>query len=154
MKICVAADPFAYSLKKSLVAHLEKEGHSVIDVDRYAKRPYYEVAVLAAEKIQRREADCGILFCGTGAGMCIVANKFAGIRAVAVESVFTAARAKAINDANVIAMGAMVTGPEMAAEMADAWLSTKFTEGLEELASFLTDAKEAVDGIDRSNRKQ
>lgn len=154
MKICVAADPFAYSLKKSLVAHLEKAGHSVIDVDRYAERPYYEVAVFAAEKIQRGEADCGILFCGTGAGMCIIANKFAGIRAVAVESVFTAARAKAINDANVITMGAMVVGPEMAAEMADVWLSTKFTEGLEELASFLADAKKAVDGIDRSNRKQ
>jgi len=85
--------------------------------------------------------------------MCIIANKFAGIRAVAVESVFTAARAKAINDANVITMGAMVVGPEMVAEMADVWLSTKFTEGLEELASFLTDAKKAVDGIDRANRK-
>ena len=86
--------------------------------------------------------------------MCVAANKFSGIYAVSVESVFSAARAKAINNANVITMGAMIVGKEMACEMADAWLNTKFTQGLEGLADFLHQAEQAVMAIDFDNRKK
>ena len=85
--------------------------------------------------------------------MCIAANKFPGIFAVSVESVFAAARAKAINNANVITMGAMIVGEAMACEMADAWLNTKFTQGLENLSGFLHQAEQAVIKIDRENRR-
>lgn len=153
MKIVLAADPFAYGLKKALAAHLSKQMHEIVDADNYKGVAYYDAAATASGMIQNGHANCGILLCGTGAGMSIVANKFSGICAVAVESVFTAARARAINNANVITMGAMVVGEAMACEMADVWLKTKFTQGLEELAGFLNDAVKAVDAIDAQNRK-
>lgn len=153
MKIVLAADPFAYDLKKVLADHLSGRGCVVVDADGGTGTPYYDAAVAALEQLKREAADGAILLCGTGAGMCIVANKISGIRAVAVESVFTAARAKAINNANVITMGAMVVGPVMACAMVDAWLDTRFTEGLENLSEFLHGAAAAVDRIDADNRK-
>lgn len=153
MNIVLASDPFAYELKKVLIAHLQEKGHTVIDADQDSGITYYEAAEKGVSAIQKGEAECGIFLCGTGAGMCIAANKFAGIYAVAVESVFSAARAKAINNANVITMGAMIVGNVMACEMADAWLNTKFTQGLENLSDFLHQAEKAVAAIDHNNRK-
>ena len=85
--------------------------------------------------------------------MCIVANKVKGINAVAVESVFSAGKAKAINNANVITMGAMIVGDFMACAMVDAWLDTKFAQGFEPLKDFLDGAYTSVSEIDARNRK-
>ena len=152
MKLAIGADPFAYGLKKAGAQHLENRGGEVVDMDSYAETPYYEVAEKAAREISAGNVDGAVLFCGTGAGMAIVANKICGVRAVCVESVFAAKKAKAINDANAITMGAMIVGEAMACEMVDAWLDTKFAEGFEQLREFLESARGQVGEIDAANR--
>lgn len=150
IKIALASDPFAYELKRALAAHLEKSGHTVVDADSYSNAPFYTAAINGAELITSGAADCGIFLCGTGAGMNVVANKISGITAVAVESTFTAAKAKIINNANVITMGAMVVGRELACAMADAWLKATFAEGLDaQTADFLRDAEKEIAKLDR-----
>ncbi len=152
MKLAIGADPFAYGLKKAVAQHLKNRGVEVMDMDSYTETPYYEVAEKAAREISAGNADGAVLFCGTGAGMAIVANKICGVRAVCVESVFAAKKAKAINDANAITMGAMIIGEAMACEMVDAWLDTKFAEGFEQLREFLESARGQVGKIDAANR--
>lgn len=152
MKLVIGADPFAYGLKKAVAQHLKNRGVEVMDMDSYTETPYYEVAEKAAREISAGKADGAVLFCGTGAGMAIVANKICGVRAVCVESVFAAKKAKAINDANAITMGAMIIGEAMACEMVDAWLDTKFAEGFEQLREFLESARGQVGKIDAANR--
>lgn len=152
MKIAIGADPFAYDLKKAVEGHLRGRGAEVLDADGYSGRPYYEVAEAAAKSVASGGADGAVLFCGTGAGMAIVANKVRGIRAVCVESVFAAKKARAINDANVVSMGAMIVGGPMACEMVDAWIDTGFAEGFEQLKEFLGAARSKVAEIDAANR--
>ena len=153
MKIVLGADSFAYGLKKAVAEHLKKRNIEVIDADNYANTPYYDVAESAAKMVANKTADGAVLFCGTGAGMCIVANKVKGINAVAVESVFSASKAKAINNANIITMGAMIVGDFMGCAMVDAWLGTKFAQGFEPLKDFLDGAYKSVSEIDARHRK-
>jgi ribose 5-phosphate isomerase B len=150
MNIVIAADPFAVDLKDALKEHLEKKGYTVLDVgaSKDKEMPFYDCAPAAAELLQSGKAERGILLCGTGAGMCIVANKFKGISAVCVESVFSARMARAINDSNVITMGAMIVAPWMAKEMVDVWLETKHTQGLDQFADFLKGACARVNAMD------
>ena len=150
MNIVVAADPFALDLKDAIKEHLEAKGYTVTDVGatKSNELPFYDGAPAAAKMIQEGKAERGILFCGTGAGMCIVANKFKGVNAVVVESVFSARMARAINDSNVLTMGAMMVAPWMAKEMVDVWLETKHTEGLPEFAEFLKGACSRVNAMD------
>lgn len=150
MNIVLAADPFAVDLKDAVKEHLEKKGYTVLDVgaEKGKEIPYYDAAPPAAKLLQRGEAERGILFCGTGAGMCIVANKFKGVNAVCVESVFSAKMARAINDSNAITLGAMIVAPWMAKAMVDAWLETRHTEGLESFAGFLKDACAKVNAME------
>lgn len=148
MRIAVGADTFAQGLKHAAIKHLESRGIEVVDADGGKEIPYYESACKACGLIQAGKADKGLLFCGTGMGMSIVANKHAGIFAACVESVFAAKMCKAINDANVLCLGQMVFGEFMALQAIDAWLDTKFTEGLEPHAEFLHGAVEAVAEVD------
>lgn len=151
--IVIAADPFAIDLKDAIKKHLQSQGYTVIDAGASAARevPYYDAATAACEIIQTGKADRGILFCGTGMGMSIVANKHKGITASCVESVFTAKMARSINNSNVLTMGAMIVAKWMAKEMVDAWMQTKHTEGLEQFSDFLKDAIIKVDNIDKAN---
>ena len=150
MDIVLAADPFALDLKNSVKEHLQKKGYTVLDVgsEKGKEIAYYDAAPTAAKLIQNGKAQRGMLFCGTGAGMCIVANKFKGISAVCVESVFAAKMARAVNDSNVLTMGAMIVAPWMANAMADAWLESKQAEGLEQFADFIKDACAKVNEMD------
>lgn len=150
MNIVLAADPFAVDLKDAVKEHLETKGYTVLDAGatKDKEMPYYDAAPAAAKLLQSGKAARGVLFCGTGAGMCIVANKFKGVNAVCVESVFSAKMARAINDANVITLGAMIVAPWMAKAMVDTWLETKHTEGLDSFAGFLKDACAKVNALD------
>lgn len=155
MNIVVAADPFAVELKDAIVEHLRAKGHTVADVGATKDRElaYYDCAPAAARALQEGRAERGILFCGTGAGMAIAANKFKGVNAVCVESVFAARMARAINDANVLTMGAMIVAPWMAREMVDTWLETKHTEGLEQFSDFLKGALTKMDELNQAHCK-
>ena len=149
--IYVAADPFAVGLKKAVVAHLEERGFEVKDFGstlENPEKPYFESGEeFSRAFIENKEAKRGILFCGTGMGMNMIANRFPGIRAAVVESVYAAKMSRAINDANVLCLGQMLWGDWMANAAVDAFLDTKFTETLEAIAPFLQEAKEKVEKI-------
>ena len=150
MKIVFAADPFAIGLRNAIVEHLEKAGHEVIDYgasEGNTDIQYYESCVKACEALQRGEGERGILLCGTGMGMSVIANRFQGIRASVVESVFAARMCRAINDANVLCLGAMIWGDWMACEAVDVFLSTKLGDGLENLKELLEQAAKKVEAI-------
>lgn len=112
-------------------------------------KPYYEAAPVVARAVQSGQFDRGILICGTGMGMSLVANKFDGIYAACVESVYGAKMCRAINNANILTMGGWIIGPEMGVEMVKAFLNTGFTQDLEPWrVEFLTKAFDIVQGMD------
>jgi len=134
MKIVLGSDKSGFLLKEAVKAHLTTLGHEVFDIgtqDMEHGVPYFEVAPKAAEMIQSKEYHKGILCCGTGMGMAIVANKYQGVYAAVVESVYAAKKCRAINNANILTMGGWVIAPEMGIEMVDAFLNTEFTQDLE-----------------------
>ncbi|MFO0925724.1 MAG: RpiB/LacA/LacB family sugar-phosphate isomerase [Gemmataceae bacterium] len=110
-KILVAADPYAASLKNAVVAHLQARGYEVVDVGADREVPYFDGAVAVCKAMQAGTAPRAVLFCGTGMGMSIVANRFKGVTAAVVESVFAAKMCRAINNANVLCLGQMIWGP-------------------------------------------
>ncbi len=147
MKIVFAADPFALSLRKAIVEHLKSKGYEVVDYgasEENTEIPYFDSCVKACEALQRGEAERGILLCGTGMGMNQIANRFEGVRAAVVESVFAAKMCRAINDSNVLCLGAMIWGDWMACEAVDVFLNTKLGDGLEDLKEFLEEAAKKV----------
>ncbi len=148
-KILVAADPYAVSLKDAIVAHLKGKGFEVTDFSSNQGKacPYYEGAVAACKALQAGEAGRAILFCGTGMGMSIVANHFKGVTASVVESVYAAKMCRAINNANVLCLGQMIWGTDMAKAAVDVFLDTRFTEGLEGISGFLHEACGKVEAI-------
>lgn len=135
MKILIGSDKSGFRLKEAIKAHLSGRGIELEDCgtrDVEHPRPFFEVAPAAAARIQAGEFERAILICGTGMGMAIVANKYRGVYAACVESVYAAEKCRAINDANVLTMGGWVIGDEMGCAMADAFINTSFTQNLEE----------------------
>lgn len=149
MKVIVAADPFALTLKKAVVDHLKDKGHEVVDLGSTdaTPSPYFECGATACEALLAGRGERAILLCGTGMGMSIVANRFPGITAAVVESVFAAKMCRVINNANVLCLGAMIWGDWMAREAVDAFLTTNLADGLPQFAEFLKDACGKVEAI-------
>lgn len=150
MKIIIAADPFAVTLKKAVAAYLKEKGHETIDLGSTEDKaiPYYECGVDACKALQAGKGERAILFCGTGMGMAVVANRFKGVTAAVVESVFAARMCRAINNANVLCLGSMIWGDWMAKEAVEAFLTTQLTDGLPQFADFLKAANKKVEAID------
>ncbi len=149
MKIIIAADPFALNLKKPIVAYLKETGHEVIDLGATEEKtiPYYESCVTACRALQEGKGDRAILMCGTGMGMSVIANRFKGITAAVVESVFAARMCRAINNANVLCLGSMIWGDWMAKDAVETFLTTNLADGLPQFADFLKDACRQVEAI-------
>ncbi|MGL6197271.1 MAG: RpiB/LacA/LacB family sugar-phosphate isomerase [Thermoguttaceae bacterium] len=155
MKIVVAADPFALKLGDAIIEHLKSKGYDVVNVGATAEKsiPYFDSAQIACKMLQDKKADRAILICGTGMGMSIIANKFHGVTAACVESIFAAQMCRAINNANALCLGGMIWGDYMALQAVDAFLTTNITDGLPEFADFLKMAEKKVEAIDNENRK-
>jgi ribose 5-phosphate isomerase B len=156
MKIIIASDLSGFPLKEALVKHLKEKNHEVTDLgipSEAEAEPYFIQAPKVARAIQKGEAERGILVCGTGQGMAIVANKFKGVYACVVDDIFSGERAKIINNANVITMGGWITAPFMGCEIVDAWLSMSFTQKMEFKKDFLTNAFEEVKKLESENFK-
>ena len=101
--------------------------------------------------MQAQEYSRAILICGTGAGMAVVANKFKGVYAVACESMYSAEKARAINDANVMTMGGWIVAEALGCQMAEIFLTAAFTQNLEPWRQeFLKNAKTEVSSIEDS----
>ena len=129
--IVIGADHYGLPLKNTLRDHLRERGYEVTDmgVDDDAPVDYPDIGEQVAVTMGRNEYDRGILVCGTGAGMAIVANKVPGVRAVCVTDPYSAERAIASNNAKVITFGAQITGPAVAKMLVDIWLANEFQGG-------------------------
>ena len=134
MKIAIGCAKVAYPLKESVRKHIEELGHEVIDycADPDDPMPYAEVAARTAEGMLREKCDRGVLLCGTGMGVSLVANMYRGITAAVCESKFAARRARFTNNANVLALGSFILGPVLANEMVDEFLTTNWLENAPE----------------------
>ena len=147
-KIVIGSDKSGFILKEAVKAHLAEAGYEVEDCgtkNMDEPMPYFQVAPILAKKIQDQEYEKGILICGTGMGMAVVANKFRGVYAAVCESTYAARMCRAVNDANVLTTGGWVTADVLGCEMADVFLDTGFTQGLEEWRQeFLRNAREEV----------
>jgi ribose 5-phosphate isomerase B len=131
IKIAIDADDAATDLKKVIYEHLKEKGKDIVDLDYTKDRDatYPEIGYNLAKKVQSGEYDRGILICGTGLGMCMIANKVEGVYAGVCHDVYSAERLKKSNDANVLTMGARVIGTEHAKMIVDAWLESEFSGG-------------------------
>lgn len=155
MKLIIAADFSGYALKETVKKHLKEQGHEITDVGHCEDGQqvvYPEAAGRLCREFLRGGYDRGLVFCGTGAGVSITANKFRGIYCVPCESIYTAQKCPVINQANVLAMGANVVGGENACRIADAWLGTSFGKGLgPERAAFLEELYGKLQKIEAEN---
>lgn len=132
MKVVLGADGAGYVLKEAIKEDLIKQGgYEIIDTNPDGPVYYADAACAVAKLVQSGAADRGIVACGTGMGVSIVANKHKGVYAALCESVWTARRAKTVNNTNVLCMGGFVVGPVMAVEMANAWLQADHLQGLD-----------------------
>jgi ribose 5-phosphate isomerase B len=139
-----------------LVEHLKESGYTVLDFgieNENAPQPYFIQAPKVAKAIQEGKAEKGILVCGTGQGMAIVANKHKGIYACVVDDIFSAERSKIVNNANVITLGGWITAPFAGKQIVDAWLAMSFTQKMEFKKDFLTNAFAQVQAIEEENLK-
>ena len=129
--ILLGADHLGLSLKNSLKNHLQDKGYKVEDVGVDSEDPvdYPDVGEKLARKIAKGDSTRGILCCGTGAGMAIVANKIPGVRAVCINDTYTAERAIASNNAQVVTLGGLITGKEVGKKLVDIWLENDFQGG-------------------------
>lgn len=130
-KIVIGCDQAAYELKQDVMKHLEERCFEYTDVGTYSTESvnYPDYAHNVCEKIQNGEADYGILICGTGIGMSIVANKHKGIRAACCSDTFSAEMTRKHNDANVLCFGARVIGKGVALQLVDSFLDSEFEGG-------------------------
>ena len=141
--IVIGADHAGYPMKRFLLQQLTEAGFCVEDAGTYDEescntQPY---AQKVAEEVAKDEGKLGILVCGTGAAMCIMANKVKGARAVIAHDLFTARMIRTHNDANILCMGQRVIANGMAWEIAKTWLSYeplggKYTERRESIARY------------------
>jgi ribose 5-phosphate isomerase B len=131
MRIAIASDHAAVALKTELAAWLVERGHTVNDLGPYdtASVDYPDYGYRLAETVARGDARFGVALCGSGVGISIAVNRHPGARCALVSEPLSASLAREHNDANVIAMGARLTGPEMARACITAFLETPFAGG-------------------------
>lgn len=131
MKVAIGCDHGGINLKPALIEYLEKNNIEYIDCGTYGKESvdYNEYAEAVCKKVVDGESDFGILICGTGIGMSIVANKIKGIRCGHCHDVFSARMTREHNDANVLAFGERVVGVGLMTDIVDAFLKTPFSNG-------------------------
>jgi ribose 5-phosphate isomerase B len=129
--IVIGSDHGGLELKEVIKAALISRGMDVNDcgTDNGESVDYPDFAEKVASAVSRSEADQGVLICGTGIGMSIVANKFPGVRAALVTDEFMAQMAKEHNNANILVLGGRVLAAEMAVKMVNTWLDAAYEGG-------------------------
>ncbi|MFU0799912.1 MAG: ribose 5-phosphate isomerase B [Xylanivirga thermophila] len=129
--IAIGSDHAGYHLKESIKKHLDKKGIQYKDFGCHSEEraEYASYAEKVANAVSSGEYEKGLLFCGTGIGMSIAANKVKGIRAVVCSECYSAIMSRRHNDANILALGGRVVGVDLAAMIVDMWLDTPFEGG-------------------------
>jgi ribose 5-phosphate isomerase B len=126
--VAIGCDPNAAALKQIIINHLAELGYEVKD---YGSEDsiYANVAIRLAEAVARGDHERGILLCGTGIGVSIAANKVKGAYAALISDAYSAERARKSNNANIMALGAQVTGPELAKSLVTVWMQSEYSPG-------------------------
>jgi len=132
--IAIAADHAGFDLKETIKGHLSGRGVAALDLgtDSAESVDYPDFARRVCEAVLSGEAEKGILTCGTGLGMSMMANRYKGIRAALCHDHFTALAARSHNDSNVLVLGGRILGTDLAKEIVDTWLDTPFEGGRHE----------------------
>ena len=131
MKIAIGSDHRGYEAKRRLAASLRAHGHEVLDLGPEGSDSvdYPDFAFEVSRAVSEGRVQRGILICGTGIGMCIAANKVAGVRAAPCHDSITAEMSRRHNDANVLCLSADLLGEDLMARMVRIWLETEFEAG-------------------------
>lgn len=131
MKIVIGSDHAGSELKAHLAAFLIEQKIEVTNLGAPGETPvdYPDIGSAVAEKVSLKEFERGILICGSGVGMSIVANRFPGVRAALCHDLYTARMSREHNDANILVLGGRVTGKELAREILKVWLESTFQGG-------------------------
>jgi len=131
MKIIVGADHAGYPMKEKVKAFLQDRGITVEDVGTHGHESvdYTDFGKKVATQISQGAFQRGILICGTGLGMSMVANRFPGVRAALANDLFSAIMSRRHNDSNVLVMGGRLIGDGLALQLVDTWLETPFEGG-------------------------
>ena len=131
MKIAIACDHGAFDLKQKVAAHLGAKGYEVVDFGTYTPDScdYPDYAAAAAKAVASGECNKGIVLCTTGIGVSITANKVKGIRCALCSDPLSAEMTRRHNDANMLAMGAGMVGPNLAERIVQVFLNTEFEGG-------------------------
>lgn len=154
-KLVIGADSAGYELKEAVKKYLDEMNITYDDLGALSAddgKAYYVTASEAATGILNGEYEKGLLFCGTGMGMSIVANKYKGIYASCVESIYAATKCRAINNANVLCMGGFIVGSDMAICMVKAFLNTQFREDMDHVYEFLGQAYQDIQELEEKIR--
>lgn len=135
MKVAIGADHGGFQMKEILKKIVCALGHEVDDVGCYSMDSvdYPGYAKSVSEKVQNGSGAVGILICGTGIGMSLVANRFSGIRAALCHDEYTARLSREHNNANILCLGARVIGDGVAEGIVKTWLETEFAGGRHQL---------------------
>ena len=131
MKLAIGSDHAGLKLKNRVIDLLKKKGIEVTDfgTDNNESVDYPDFGMQVAEEVSRGQTERGILLCGSGIGMSIVANKYRGVRAALCYDTQTARLSRKHNDANILVMGGRLLGEPKALEIVRTWLETKFEGG-------------------------
>jgi ribose 5-phosphate isomerase B len=134
MKVGIGCDHAGLELKKEITSFLKEMGIDCIDYGTNGPESvdYPDFGERVSEAVSKGELDRGVLICGTGIGMSIVANKFPGIRASLCNELFTARMSRLHNDANILVIGGRIVGRDLAREIVRVWFSTPFEGGRHE----------------------
>ena len=130
MKIALGSDHGGYQLKENLKEYLKELNLEYVDFgcENEKSVDYPDIGFKVAIEVKSGKYDRGILICGTGIGMSVVANKVKGIRAALCYNEFTARYSREHNDANILVLGGRVIGSGLAKEIVKVWLDTKFSQ--------------------------
>ncbi|KAH9600353.1 Sugar-phosphate isomerase [Trypanosoma melophagium] len=130
-KVAIGTDQAGYAIRTNLMQYVQEAGEEFAPVycgpQSADSVDYPDYAQRVAEMVAGGEADCGVLVCGSGIGMCIAANKVAGVRAALCHDHYTAAMCRLHNDANVVCVGERTTGVEVIREIIITFLQTQFS---------------------------
>jgi len=128
MKIAIGSDHAGFGLKEEVLALLKRLSFDVIDcgTNDTSSVDYPDFGEKVSRLVSAGEVDRGILICGTGIGMSMVANKFPNVRASLCNDLFSAKMSRLHNDANVLVLGGRIIGKDLAAEIVTTWMSTPF----------------------------
>jgi len=131
MSIIIGSDHAGYPMKERVKTHLQNQGIQVEDVGTHSEESvdYTDFGKKVASKVSDGTVERGILICGTGLGMSMIANRFRGVRAALANDLFSAIMSRRHNDSNILVMGGRLIGDTLAMQVVDTWLETPFEGG-------------------------